>query len=164
VDAGLSDRPPDWNTNLLLLGDFDLDRLDTPLFQSVRVQRALAPAEIYTASKLKSSDKCRPPTAPSDVPPTSRLPSPVASSAGGEQGRQEPLRWTGDGTVPDCFTEAESDDTESEAIDMLDLLNGATRLFPIIGGPIRYVESPMRLMRTFGERGYNGMCVPMQVR
>jgi hypothetical protein len=46
VDAGLSDRPPDWNTNLLVLGDFDLDRLDTPLFQGVRVQRALAPAEL----------------------------------------------------------------------------------------------------------------------
>jgi hypothetical protein len=56
VDAGLSDRPPDWNTNLLVLGDFDLDRLDTPLFQGVRVQRALAPAEVYTASKLKSCD------------------------------------------------------------------------------------------------------------
>jgi hypothetical protein len=69
---------------------------------------------------------------------------------GGEQGRQAPLCWTGDGTVPDCFTEAESDDTKSEAIDMPDLLSGATRLFPIIGDPIRYVESPMRLTRTFG--------------
>jgi shikimate 5-dehydrogenase len=46
---------------------------------------------------------------------------------------------------------------------MPDLLSGATRLFPIIGDPIRYVESPMRLTRTFGARGYNGMCVPMQV-
>jgi hypothetical protein len=33
---------------------------------------------------------------------------------------------------------------------MPDLLSGATRLFPIIGDPIRYVESPMRLTRTFG--------------
>jgi shikimate dehydrogenase len=46
---------------------------------------------------------------------------------------------------------------------MPDLLSGATRLFPIIGDPIRYVESPQRLTRTFAERGYNGVCVPMQV-
>lgn len=46
---------------------------------------------------------------------------------------------------------------------MPDLLSGATQLFPIIGDPIRYVESPMRLTRTFEARGYNGMCVPMQV-
>ena len=46
---------------------------------------------------------------------------------------------------------------------MVDQLSGATRLFPIIGDPIKYVESPMRLTRTFGERGYNGICVPMQV-
>jgi shikimate dehydrogenase len=46
---------------------------------------------------------------------------------------------------------------------MPDLLSGATRLFPIIGDPIRYVESPLRLTRTFGERDYNGICVPMQV-
>ena len=39
---------------------------------------------------------------------------------------------------------------------MLDHLSGASRLFPIIGDPIKYVESPMRLTRTFGERGYNG--------
>ena len=46
---------------------------------------------------------------------------------------------------------------------MSDHLNGATRLFPIIGDPIKYVESPQRLTRTFGERGYNGICVPVQV-
>jgi shikimate dehydrogenase len=46
---------------------------------------------------------------------------------------------------------------------MLGHLSGATRLFPIIGDPIKYVESPMRLTRTFAERDYNGMCVPMQV-
>jgi hypothetical protein len=27
-------------------------------------------------------------------------------------------------------------------------------LFPIIGDPIKYVESPQRLTRTFEERGY----------
>jgi shikimate 5-dehydrogenase len=46
---------------------------------------------------------------------------------------------------------------------MLDHLSGATRLFPIIGDPIRYVEPPMRLTRTFGARGHDGVCVPMQV-
>jgi len=46
---------------------------------------------------------------------------------------------------------------------MLDHLSGATRLFPIIGDPIKYVESPVRLTRTFAERGYHGICVPMQV-
>ena len=46
---------------------------------------------------------------------------------------------------------------------MPDHLSGATRLFPIIGDPIKYVESPQRLTRTFAERGYNGICVPMQV-
>jgi shikimate dehydrogenase len=42
-------------------------------------------------------------------------------------------------------------------------LSGATRLFPIIGDPIKYVESPIRLTSTFAERGHNGMCIPMQV-
>ena len=46
---------------------------------------------------------------------------------------------------------------------MLNHLSGATRLFPIIGDPIKYVESPMRLTRTFGERDYNGICVPLHV-
>jgi shikimate dehydrogenase len=46
---------------------------------------------------------------------------------------------------------------------MFGQLSGATRLFPIIGDPIKYVESPMRLTRTFQERDYNGICVPMQV-
>jgi shikimate dehydrogenase len=63
-----------------------------------------------------------------------------------------------------CLIEAEtSDDTKGRRLDMADHLNGATRLFPIIGDPIKYVESPQRLTRTFGERGYNGVCVPMQV-
>ena len=46
---------------------------------------------------------------------------------------------------------------------MLDHVNGATRLFPIIGDPIRYVESPVRLTRSFDARGHNAVCVPMQV-
>jgi shikimate dehydrogenase len=50
-----------------------------------------------------------------------------------------------------------------DEIDMFNQLSGATRLFPIIGDPVKYVESPVRLTRTFAERGHNGMCVPMQV-
>jgi shikimate dehydrogenase len=46
---------------------------------------------------------------------------------------------------------------------MVNQLNGATRLFPIIGDPIEYAQSPVWLTRTFGNRGHNGVCVPMQV-
>jgi shikimate dehydrogenase len=60
------------------------------------------------------------------------------------------------------FNRSESNE-KGTRIDMPDLLSGATRLFPIIGDPIKYVEVPRRLTRTFEERGYNGICVPMQV-
>jgi shikimate dehydrogenase len=40
---------------------------------------------------------------------------------------------------------------------------GATRLYPIIGDPIKYVESPTRLTRTLHARGHDGVCIPMQV-
>ena len=46
---------------------------------------------------------------------------------------------------------------------MLDHLSGATRLFPIIGDPIKYVESPVHLTNSFAARGHNAVCVPMQV-
>lgn len=46
---------------------------------------------------------------------------------------------------------------------MLEQLSGATRLFPIIGDPIKYVESPRRLTRSLEQRGHNGVCVPMEV-
>jgi shikimate dehydrogenase len=46
---------------------------------------------------------------------------------------------------------------------MLNQISGATRLFPIIGDPIKYVESPMRLTCTFWERDFDGIRVPMQV-
>jgi shikimate dehydrogenase len=46
---------------------------------------------------------------------------------------------------------------------MFNQLSGATRLFPIIGDPVKYAESPVRLTRTFAGRGHNGICVPMQV-
>ena len=46
---------------------------------------------------------------------------------------------------------------------MPETLNGATRLFPIIGDPVRYTESPERLTRTFAARGHNAACTPMEV-
>jgi shikimate dehydrogenase len=42
-------------------------------------------------------------------------------------------------------------------------LSGATRLYPIIGDPVTYAESPARLTSNFGNRGHNGLCIPMQV-
>ena len=42
-------------------------------------------------------------------------------------------------------------------------LNGATRLFPIIGDPIKFVKSPQPLTRGFEARGHNALCLPMQV-
>lgn len=42
-------------------------------------------------------------------------------------------------------------------------LDGATRLFPIIGDPIEYAESPTRLTETLAARGRNAACVPMRV-
>lgn len=46
---------------------------------------------------------------------------------------------------------------------MLKNLSGETRLFPIIGEPIIYVQSVRRLTSGFAARGHNGICVPMQV-
>lgn len=46
---------------------------------------------------------------------------------------------------------------------MTSQLSGASRLFPIIGDPIRYVESPVWLTNTFADRGHNAICVPVQV-
>lgn len=46
---------------------------------------------------------------------------------------------------------------------MLERVDGETRLFPIIGDPIIYVQSPEYLTRSFAARGYNAICVPMQV-
>jgi shikimate dehydrogenase len=42
-------------------------------------------------------------------------------------------------------------------------LSGATRLYPIIGDPVKYAESPARLTSTFENRSHNGVCIPMQV-
>lgn len=46
---------------------------------------------------------------------------------------------------------------------MLQQLDGDTRLFPIIGDPIKYVKSPQQLTRGFEVRGHNGLCLPMLV-
>ena len=46
---------------------------------------------------------------------------------------------------------------------MFNQLTGATRLYPIIGDPVRYTESPVWLTRTLGDRGHAGVCIPMQV-
>jgi shikimate dehydrogenase len=46
---------------------------------------------------------------------------------------------------------------------MLEMLSGETRLYPILGDPIRFVKSPQRLTAAFAARGHNGVCVPMQV-
>ena len=54
-------------------------------------------------------------------------------------------------------------DGNTEVKNMLEKLNGETRLFPIIGDPIIYVKSPERLTSGFAARGHNGICVPMQV-
>lgn len=42
-------------------------------------------------------------------------------------------------------------------------VSGATRLFPIIGDPVTHVESPVRLTRTFAQRGHDAVCIPVQV-
>jgi shikimate dehydrogenase len=46
---------------------------------------------------------------------------------------------------------------------MFQQLSGASRLYPIIGDPVKYTESPARLTTAFGDRGHNGLCIPMQV-
>lgn len=44
------------------------------------------------------------------------------------------------------------------------VLNGRTRLFPIIGDPVIYARSPEVLTRNFAARGHNAASVAMQVR
>src|SRR3954470_14812157 len=46
---------------------------------------------------------------------------------------------------------------------MLNALSGETRLFPILGDPIAFVKSPLRLTAGFSARGHNAACVPMLV-
>lgn len=46
-----TDRPDDWNNNLLLLGDFNLDRLDDPLYQAFVSTGLFPPAEMNDAPR-----------------------------------------------------------------------------------------------------------------
>jgi shikimate dehydrogenase len=46
---------------------------------------------------------------------------------------------------------------------MFHQLSGATRLFPLIGDPVEYVQSPARLTSSFADRGHNGICIPLHV-
>jgi endonuclease/exonuclease/phosphatase family metal-dependent hydrolase len=41
-----AERPGDWNTNLLVLGDFNLDRLDNPLYQAFTLTGLWPPDEL----------------------------------------------------------------------------------------------------------------------
>ena len=43
-------------------------------------------------------------------------------------------------------------------------VNGATRLFPILGDPIAQVKSPAGISGEFPALGHNALCVPMHVR
>ncbi len=42
-------------------------------------------------------------------------------------------------------------------------LSGRTSLYPILGDPVTYVESPRRLTAAFEKRRHDGVCVPMQI-
>ena len=42
------------------------------------------------------------------------------------------------------------------------ILDGETRLFPIIGDPIKFVKSPQRLTVGFAAQGHNGIYIPTQ--
>lgn len=46
---------------------------------------------------------------------------------------------------------------------MLENFSGATRLYPIVGDPIAQVKSPYGVTQAFEERGFDAICVPMQV-
>jgi shikimate dehydrogenase len=46
---------------------------------------------------------------------------------------------------------------------MLETLNGATRLFPLVGDPVGQVKSPNGVTRAFEARGADAICVAMQV-
>jgi shikimate dehydrogenase len=46
---------------------------------------------------------------------------------------------------------------------MLGKLNGATRLFPIVGDPVAQVKAPAGLTHAFEQRGVDAVCVAMQI-
>ncbi|MFD6445061.1 endonuclease/exonuclease/phosphatase family protein [Promicromonospora sp. NPDC060204] len=53
---GWADRPADWNHNLLVLGDFNLDRLDDPLFAAFVSTGLWPPAELGTEPRTIFDD------------------------------------------------------------------------------------------------------------
>lgn len=48
-------------------------------------------------------------------------------------------------------------------VPVLNALNGATRVYAIIGDPIAQVKSPAGVTRMFNERGLNAVVVPIQI-
>jgi endonuclease/exonuclease/phosphatase family metal-dependent hydrolase len=53
---GWADRPQDWNRNLLVLGDFNLDRLDDPLFAAFAATGLWPPAELNNVPRTVFDD------------------------------------------------------------------------------------------------------------
>lgn len=51
------DRPNDWNSNLMVLGDFNLDRLDDPLYQAFVSTGLFPPAELNEVPRTLFSDE-----------------------------------------------------------------------------------------------------------
>jgi endonuclease/exonuclease/phosphatase family metal-dependent hydrolase len=55
-----ADRPGDWNDNLLVLGDFNLDRLDDPLYQAFASTGLFPPAELnHVPRTIFDNDRTR---------------------------------------------------------------------------------------------------------
>lgn len=53
---GWADRPRDWNRNLLVLGDFNLDRLDDPLYQAFVATGLWPPEELNEVPRTLFDD------------------------------------------------------------------------------------------------------------
>jgi shikimate dehydrogenase len=46
---------------------------------------------------------------------------------------------------------------------MLENLNGATRLIPLVGDPVAQVKSPAGMTQAFEQRGIDAICIAMQI-
>jgi shikimate dehydrogenase len=53
--------------------------------------------------------------------------------------------------------------SSQRSVKMPEIIDGETRLFPIIGDPIKYVKSPQKLTAGFASRGHNAICIPALV-
>jgi shikimate dehydrogenase len=53
--------------------------------------------------------------------------------------------------------------TSMQPAPLIEKLSGETTLYPIIGDPISFVKSPLRMTSEFQRRGHNGICIPMRV-